>query len=115
MLRTTTQGAMAAAAPKLVWVTGWAGCGTSTLGHYLALECGWRHVDVEHDFLTSPRGAATAAGWLASWDAFFKGHAPDEQAFGPFLALVLATINVVGGFMVTGRMLEMFQSKKKGS
>lgn len=30
------------------------------------------------------------------------------------LALVLAMINVVGGFMVTGRMLQMFQ-KKKGS
>lgn len=29
-----------------------------------------------------------------------------------FLAVVLATINVVGGFMVTNRMLEMF--KKKG-
>jgi len=28
------------------------------------------------------------------------------------LALVLATINVVGGFMVTGRMLAMFQQKK---
>ncbi len=28
-----------------------------------------------------------------------------------FLALVFATINVVGGFMVTHRMLEMFQKK----
>jgi len=30
-----------------------------------------------------------------------------------WLALVLATINVVGGFAVTNRMLEMFKSKKK--
>lgn len=29
-----------------------------------------------------------------------------------FLALVLATINVVGGFFVTHRMLEMFSRKK---
>lgn len=29
-------------------------------------------------------------------------------------ALVLATINVVGGFMVTDRMLQMFKSKKAG-
>lgn len=29
-----------------------------------------------------------------------------------FLALVLATINVVGGFVVTDRILEMFSSKK---
>jgi NAD(P) transhydrogenase subunit alpha len=28
-----------------------------------------------------------------------------------FLAVVLATINVVGGFLVTGRMLEMFKRK----
>jgi NAD(P) transhydrogenase subunit alpha len=30
-----------------------------------------------------------------------------------FLAVVLATINVIGGFMVTDRMLAMFGSKKK--
>ena len=30
-----------------------------------------------------------------------------------FLALVLATINCVGGFMVTGRMLAMFKPKGK--
>ena len=39
-----------------------------------------------------------------------------EGKFGTilgFLALVLATINVVGGYMVTDRMLGMFRSKKK--
>lgn len=30
-----------------------------------------------------------------------------------FIAVVLGTINVVGGFMVTDRMLEMFKNKKK--
>ena len=29
------------------------------------------------------------------------------------LAVILATINVVGGFMVTNRMLEMFRKKKR--
>jgi NAD(P) transhydrogenase subunit alpha len=29
-----------------------------------------------------------------------------------FLAVVLGTINVVGGFVVTDRMLEMFKKKK---
>lgn len=33
------------------------------------------------------------------------------QVFG-FLAIVMATINVVGGFLVTDRMLGMFGSKK---
>lgn len=31
-----------------------------------------------------------------------------------FLAIVFATINVVGGFMVTDRMLEMFRKKEDG-
>jgi NAD(P) transhydrogenase subunit alpha len=30
-----------------------------------------------------------------------------------FLAVVLGTLNVVGGFVVTNRMLEMFRTKKK--
>ena len=30
-----------------------------------------------------------------------------------FMAIVFATINVVGGFMVTDRMLEMFKKKEK--
>ncbi len=40
----------------------------------------------------------------------------DEPGFAlilGLLALILATINVVGGFMVTDRMLSMFGSKKK--
>lgn len=31
-----------------------------------------------------------------------------------FIALILATVNVVGGYMVTDRMLAMFHSKKGG-
>ena len=31
-----------------------------------------------------------------------------------FVAVILATINVVGGFMVTDRMLEMFKKDKEG-
>ncbi|MEE3331633.1 MAG: NAD(P) transhydrogenase subunit alpha [Myxococcota bacterium] len=30
-----------------------------------------------------------------------------------FVAIVFATINVVGGFLVTNRMLEMFKTKKR--
>ena len=32
-----------------------------------------------------------------------------------FLAVILGTLNVVGGFVVTDRMLEMFKSKRKNS
>jgi NAD(P) transhydrogenase subunit alpha len=41
--------------------------------------------------------------------------APDDYlalALG-FLAVIVGTLNVVGGFVVTDRMLEMFSKKKK--
>jgi NAD(P) transhydrogenase subunit alpha len=39
------------------------------------------------------------------------GAEPLAQILG-FLAVVAATINVVGGFLVTDRMLEMFRSRQ---
>jgi len=48
-------------------------------------------------------GALLAAG---------AGHGFWAAALG-FLAVALATVNVVGGFLVTNRMLEMFRRKKK--
>lgn len=40
-----------------------------------------------------------------------QGHSLLVSILG-FIAIVLATINVVGGFMVTNRMLAMFKKKK---
>jgi H+-translocating NAD(P) transhydrogenase subunit alpha len=37
-------------------------------------------------------------------------HTSVEQVLG-FLAVILATLNVVGGFVVTDRMLQMFKGK----
>jgi H+-translocating NAD(P) transhydrogenase subunit alpha len=51
----------------------------------------------------------TIVGALICADADFGNTA---KVLG-FLAIVFATINVVGGFMVTDRMLGMFASKKK--
>ena len=48
-------------------------------------------------------GAIAVAGALATGAGTLLG----------FLAVVLAMINVAGGFVVTHRMLEMFQPKKK--
>ena len=39
-----------------------------------------------------------------------EAHGTAEVVLG-FLAVFLATLNVVGGFVVTDRMLEMFKSK----
>jgi NAD(P) transhydrogenase subunit alpha len=45
--------------------------------------------------------AGSASGTLAVWLGF--------------AAIIMATINVVGGFMVTDRMLEMFKKKPGGN
>ncbi len=42
-----------------------------------------------------------------------NAQTPLEIALG-FLAVLLATINVVGGFVVTDRMLEMFKTRQPG-
>ncbi len=39
--------------------------------------------------------------------------APENARIWATIALILATINVVGGFWVTERMLRMFQDKKE--
>ena len=39
-------------------------------------------------------------------------HTPLQVALG-FVAVVLATTNVVGGFVVTDRMLEMFKGRRE--
>ena len=40
------------------------------------------------------------------------GHGLGIDSFVGFLAVALATINVVGGFLVTHRMLAMFQKRR---
>jgi NAD(P) transhydrogenase subunit alpha len=51
----------------------------------------------------------TIVGALISAGA---GHSGLSAALG-LVAVIFATINVVGGFMVTDRMLEMFKKDKK--
>lgn len=55
-------------------------------------------------------GAVSATGTALM--AYSGGHIFLSQLLGG-LAIVLATINVVGGFSVTHRMLQMFNRKKK--
>ncbi len=40
---------------------------------------------------------------------------PELGPVGAFIAVVLGTLNVVGGFVVTDRMLEMFKAKAPGA
>ena len=55
----------------------------------------------------------TIVGSLILSNECFSGMDTSLAAILAFLALVMATINVVGGFMVTNRMLEMIAGKKR--
>ncbi len=59
-------------------------------------------------------GANAIHGVVIIGAIIVMGHATNilSMVFG-FIAVILGTLNVVGGFVVTDRMLEMFKKKKK--
>src|ERR1700730_4682096 len=81
---------------------------------FLGIEVIGRVPSVLHTPLMS--GANAIHGVVVIGAIIVMGKAePDNYpalALG-FLAVVLGTLNVVGGFVVTDRMLEMFKKKKK--
>jgi NAD(P) transhydrogenase subunit alpha len=64
-----------------------------------------------HTPLMSGSNAISGITMVGALLALETGHSGLANALG-FLAVVLATMNVVGGFLVTHRMLSMFQKKK---
>ncbi len=60
-------------------------------------------------------GANAIHGIVLVGGVYILGKAQDDftlKCLG-FIAVILGTLNVVGGFVVTDRMLEMFKAKKK--
>jgi len=55
----------------------------------------------------------TIVGALILSNAQFNSGDPGAASWLAFIALIMATINVVGGFMVTNKMLEMIAGKKR--
>lgn len=84
------------------------------LSIFLGIEVISRVPSVLHTPLMS--GANAIHGVVIIGAIIVMGSAPADDylalALG-FLAVVLGTLNVVGGFVVTDRMLEMFGKKKK--
>ncbi|HLV89645.1 MAG TPA: NAD(P) transhydrogenase subunit alpha [Acidimicrobiia bacterium] len=66
-----------------------------------------------HTPLMSGTNAISGITVLGAIAAAGLGATTAAQVLG-FLALVAATINVVGGFVVTDRMLEMFRKPRDG-
>jgi NAD(P) transhydrogenase subunit alpha len=84
------------------------------LSIFLGIEVISRVPSVLHTPLMS--GANAIHGVVVIGAIIVMGQAPPSDYFAltlGFLAVVLGTLNVVGGFVVTDRMLEMFSKKKK--
>jgi len=61
-------------------------------------------------------GANAIHGVVIVGSIIVMGHAEPDNYIAlilGFIAVVLGTLNVVGGFVVTNRMLEMFRKKEK--
>lgn len=83
---------------------------------FLGIEVIGRVPSVLHTPLMS--GANAIHGVVIIGAIIVMGRAESDNYLAlilGFLAVVLGTLNVVGGFVVTDRMLEMFKSKKKKS
>lgn len=83
-----------------------------TLSVFLGIEVISHVPAVLHTPLMS--GSNAIHGVVIIGAIIVMGHAEEllPKIMG-FLAVVLGTLNVVGGFVVTDRMLEMFKKKKK--
>jgi len=65
-----------------------------------------------HTPLMSGSNAISGITLVGAILATGSGHGLIASTLG-LMAVVMATVNVVGGFLVTNRMLEMFRKKKK--
>src|SRR5579872_6748634 len=84
------------------------------LSIFLGIEVISRVPSVLHTPLMS--GANAIHGVVIIGAIIVMGEAQDNDYLAlilGFLAVILGTLNVVGGFVVTDRMLEMFNKKKK--
>ncbi|MEZ5047627.1 MAG: NAD(P) transhydrogenase subunit alpha [Chitinophagaceae bacterium] len=84
------------------------------LSIFLGIEVISRVPSVLHTPLMS--GANAIHGVVIIGAIIVMGQAEDDNYVAlilGFLAVILGTLNVVGGFVVTDRMLEMFSKKKQ--
>jgi H+-translocating NAD(P) transhydrogenase subunit alpha len=84
------------------------------LSIFLGIEVISRVPSVLHTPLMSGANAIHGVVIIGAIIVMGSAEPDDYLALGlGFLAVILGTLNVVGGFVVTDRMLEMFGKKKK--
>jgi NAD(P) transhydrogenase subunit alpha len=81
------------------------------LAAFVGLEVISKVPSILHTPLMSGTNAIHGVILVGSIIILGTAHGPAELSLG-FVAVVLATVNVVGGFVVTDRMLEMFKAKQ---
>ena len=80
---------------------------------FLGIEVIGRVPSVLHTPLMSGANAIHGVVIIGAIIVMGKAESDNYIALGlGFLAVILGTLNVVGGFVVTDRMLEMFKKKK---
>ena len=79
----------------------------------LAVFLGWELITKVPPTLHTPlmSGSNAVSGITILGALAFAGTDSPAASWLGFVALILATINVVGGFLVTQRMLSMFKSR----
>ena len=83
------------------------------LSIFLGVEVIGRVPSVLHTPLMSGANAIHGVVIIGAIIVMGKAETDNYLALGlGFLAVILGTLNVVGGFVVTDRMLEMFKKKK---
>lgn len=80
------------------------------LSVFVGLEVISKVPSVLHTPLMSGTNAIHGVILVGSMLVLGTAHGPAQLVLG-FIAVVFATVNVVGGFVVTDRMLEMFKGK----
>jgi H+-translocating NAD(P) transhydrogenase subunit alpha len=79
------------------------------VGYYVV----WKVTPALHSPLMSVTNAISSVVIVGALIATGQSANPLAQTVG-FFAIIIATINIVGGFLVTHRMLAMFDQNKKG-
>jgi NAD(P) transhydrogenase subunit alpha len=82
------------------------------LGGFLGLEVIRRVSPTLHTPLMSATNAISGISLVGSLVVAGSGHDTASTVLG-FIAVTAATINVVGGFMITDRMLKFFKRQEK--
>jgi NAD(P) transhydrogenase subunit alpha len=86
---------------------------TFVLSAFVGFEVISKVPSILHTPLMSGTNAIHGVVLVGSMIVLGTAHGAVETTLG-FVAVVLATINVVGGFVVTDRMLEMFKGRQPG-